>query len=329
MVEIGEAVGRRFFIEKDYPSKPNRLILELSQNCNLNCIMCGFGGKPISSFRFMSEELIQTIIKQGDFLSDLHEIRLNGRGESTLHPGFIKIVEYLSELFPKARLTLFTNLMFQDEKILDNLLENNVNLFVSIDSPKKENLEFIRKGTRFDLLMRRIKMLKGGFLVFTLQDCNVNEITDIGRFSKEQGLGLIINVVRTDDKEYEKNFLNTLCNKWEDILKQLSSLHALIPKKELLIPDQIWGRKIPEHIATTISCGTLKICPNLLSEMMIASDGNVFPCNMFNPETYGSIHEVFLEKLWVSIKRLSLIDSYKEHYYCRNCEYMIPRITEF
>ena len=60
------------------------LLIELSQNCNLDCIMCGFGKRNNSRDKFMSfEDFVEIYDKLGD---KADKIRLNGRGESTIHP---------------------------------------------------------------------------------------------------------------------------------------------------------------------------------------------------------------------------------------------------
>ena len=285
--------------------------------------MCGFGGKPILASGFMPQELIEKIIGNRDFLSSLEEIRLNGRGESSLYPDFTQILQRIAGCFPGVRLSLFTNLMFEDETILDNLLKYHVELLISVDSPNKANYEYIRRGANFELLINRLEKLSGAFLVFTLQTSNIDEIRDIGKFANQYHLGLILNIVRTDNEDYRNNFQNLIEVKWDAILNQLSDLHDIIPPKRLLIPDQIWGKRVPDSITTTVSCGSIDVCPNLLSEIMIANNGIVYTCNMFNPQIFGNIYEKDLEKIWISPERLNFVDHYKENYYCKNCEYMI------
>jgi MoaA/NifB/PqqE/SkfB family radical SAM enzyme len=172
--------------------------------------MCGFGGRPIQASRFMPHELIEKIISNRDFLSSLEEIRLNGRGESSLHPDFTQILQRIAGCFSGVRLSLFTNLMFEDETILDNLLKYNVELLISVDSPNKANYEYIRRGANFELLINRLEKLSGAFLVFTLQTSNIDEIRDIGKLANQYHLGLILNIVRTDNEDYRKNFQNLI-----------------------------------------------------------------------------------------------------------------------
>jgi MoaA/NifB/PqqE/SkfB family radical SAM enzyme len=306
-----------------FQKNPTHLVLELSRNCNLNCSMCGFGGKSIDNAFFMTDEILGHLLDAGECLVDIKEIRLNGRGESTLHPKFVRMLQLLRETFPNARLTLFTNLMMPDAHLLTTLQNFKVEIYVSIDSANHANYEKIRKGARYSVLIKRLPSIRNGFIVFTLQKDNFHEIEDIGEFAARFGLGLIINVIRTDDPLYRAEFSRLLTYNWEELLVQLDVLHTLIPEKNLLIPNQIWGRVVPEEIWSASTCGLLSVCPNILREIMIGYDGTTYPCNMFNPEIYGDLHSTSLRQIWDSERHMAFLWNHKRNHYCQNCQYMI------
>jgi MoaA/NifB/PqqE/SkfB family radical SAM enzyme len=306
--------------------RPASLVLELSRNCNLKCSMCGFGGQTIVESFFMQEDVLRFL--DDDFLTaGLEEIRLNGRGESTLHPKFCSILRNIRADFPTTRLTLFTNMMMPDSRTLTWLRDANVETYVSVDSANPKTYENIRKGAKFRTLMERLLQIENGIIVFTLQKTNFLEVEEIGRFAEKFGFGLIVNVLRTDDQILKAEFENALKNNWERLIIQLDALHSIVDEKRLLIPNQIWGRPISENTATTVSCGSLLVCPNILSEAMIGCDGTIFPCNMFNPETYGSLKSMPFQTIWNSDRHLAFLKNHKRNYYCKNCEYMIPKET--
>jgi MoaA/NifB/PqqE/SkfB family radical SAM enzyme len=312
------------------PAHPTRLILELSRNCNIHCSMCGFGGHPIQDDWYMHKNILNQFLhtspELSDFLSEVTEIRLNGRGESTIHPKFEEIVQTIASNFPHARLTLFTNLMVPNERILELFNQYNVEIYVSVDSADPNRFEMIRKGAKFELLISHLKRIRNAFLVFTLQKNNIDDIASIGKFAAEYNMGLIINIIRIDDPSYQAEFNSLLDAKWSILLEELGKLHLLIPQKRLLIPDQIWSRKIPSKISTTTSCGALPQCPNIPQEVMIGYDGIVYPCNMFNPEILGDLKSDSLPFIWQSSKHQSFLNNHKQHFYCNHCEYMIPRV---
>lgn len=314
-------------VQSVIPKRPKRLVLEISRNCNLHCIMCGFGGQPIDPKWFMGEEVLSQLFdpQNVDFLKEVDEIRLNGRGESTLHPKFIDILQRVTMSYPKARLTLFTNLMASNKQILNALNEYNVETYVSMDSASPQIFETIRKGAKYEIVVNRLKSLKNGFLVFTLQKSNFNEVESFGQFAAANNFGLILNILRTDDSHNKAEFNALLDSEWNKLMLQLKKLHDYIPRNKLLIPDQIWGIEVPKSIATTTSCGRLSVCPNILREMMMAFDGTIFPCNMFNSERYGTMQNTTLPEIWGSQNHQSFLFAHKMRDYCQHCEYMIPK----
>jgi len=131
--------------------KFKELIVELSNNCNLSCKMCGFGQQKFFFEKFMRFELFQkVIIEIGKYATN---IRLNGRGESTIHPKFRQMIDYTKNQCPNSNINLFTNISFRNKQILDSFINNDVQLFISIDSPNKEELENIRIGANYELII--------------------------------------------------------------------------------------------------------------------------------------------------------------------------------
>src|SRR5690554_4176486 len=87
------------------------VLIELSNNCNLSCKMCGYGQKAIEEKRFISWDLFCKIINSLRGKTEI--LRLNGRGESTLHPEFNKMLAYTRDALPNIGIHLFTNLSFK------------------------------------------------------------------------------------------------------------------------------------------------------------------------------------------------------------------------
>lgn len=304
--------------------RPRKLVVELSRNCNLHCQACGFGGKPVDPAGFMDPAMMEGILASDVFLSDVEEVRLNGRGESTIHPEFERLVARVRRQFPRARLTMFTNLMFPRDEILDVLNANRVQLFVSMDSHDPARLEALRRGANHGIMTRRMERVHDGFVVFTLQASNVQDVLATGLLARGHGLGFIVNVIHADDEVYRRTFKGVLDREWDGILAQFSALRDAFPASDVLIPDQVWGRPVPAGIATTTSCGSLATCPNATSEIMIAVDGTIFPCNMFNPTPLGNLHETSLEQAWQSEARAAFVATHKQHAYCIDCQHMVP-----
>lgn len=299
------------------------LIVELSNNCNLCCRMCGYWQDGFDEQRFMSFGLFKKII---DVLGpNADAIRLNGRGESTIHPHFSEMLDYTKSKLPDANITLFTNLSFNNERIIKQFIRHNIQLFFSIDSPDRDELEDIRLGCDYDVIMNNMRALsmmeKIPFIVFTLQENNLHRIKDIGEFACANHLNIIYNVIRRDDGIEE--FVHAFKSDIEAVRTAFNEVRILYLLSGLksFIPSQIAGVKI-ELNGANITFGQQEICPALHSELCILYNGNVTPCNMFNPYIYGNINNESLDNILNGTKRKQFIKKYKLYYYCMNCACM-------
>jgi hypothetical protein len=77
------------------------------------------------------------------------------------------------------------------------------------------------------------------------------------------------------------------------------------------------GVVIFENEAAT--CGTTSECPNIRTELCILYNGDVTPCNMFNPYVYGNINDNELDEILKGDKFNWFLKNHKSYYYCNNC----------
>lgn len=291
----------------------DEILIEVSQNCNLNCIMCGFGYLNNRKDKFMSFETFKSIFEQ----LKAKRIRLNGRGESTIHPDFVKILDYSAD---KASLNLFSNGNYINDEINERFIRYKVQLFYSIDAPTKVTLEKIRKGVKYERVIHNLLMQKNNsvrpFICFTLQEENFDLIEDIAKFAIKYNCNLIYNVVRRD-VGYEL-FLDLVSKSIEYLQDSLSKVKVLFSDNDLIvnIPDQIAGYKIFD---TSTTCGSKAECPAIDKEIFIAYNGDVGPCNMFNPYVYGNLNDESIDEIWNGEKRKKFILNQHSYYYCKNC----------
>ncbi len=303
-------------------NKFEEIIVELSYNCNLSCSMCGFGKEvnPFSKSKFLSFENYKIILNQiGDITKT---IRLNGRGESTIHPDFRDILNYTKQTYPNLNINLFTNFSFNNKTILDSLLMNKVQLFISMDSSDAIELNEIRKGARYTLIESNIQSLKHlsnrPFIIFTIQEANIHRIYDIAFFAFQNNCNILYNTIRRDIGI--DTFVSSVKENYNQIIEQFESVYELYKNSSLqhLLPDQLAGISLKDTRLTQTH-GTMKSCPALDKELCVLFDGTVTPCNMFNPYVYGNIFSQSLDEIWNGKQRLDFLTSHKEHYYCNNC----------
>jgi len=297
-------------------------IVELSYNCNLSCTMCGFGKNvnPFDKSKFLSFDNYKIILSQvGDITKS---IRLNGRGESTIHPDFVEILNYTKATYPDININLFSNYSFKNSNILNALIENQVQLFVSMDSTDKDELVEIRKGANYDFITSNIESMKDSpnrpFIVFTVQEANLFRIFDMASFAFFNNCHILYNTIRRDLGI--ETFAALVKENHLSITSQLERASNLYNNSNLqcLFPDQIAGVELKSN-GHTQTYGSMSKCPALSKELCILYDGTVTPCNMFNPYIYGNLFNQSLGEIWHSKERENFLTSHNEYYYCKNC----------
>jgi len=141
---------------------PRIIELELSNSCNLECVMCS--GRVSSAIR-QNREYKKPIHMPYDhnfteqlkeFLPHLKQAHFFG-GEPFLIPLYYKIWDDIININPKIELFTVTNGTILNDRIRNIIRKTNFNIVVSLDSLNKERAEFIRKGSNFDAVMTNIK----------------------------------------------------------------------------------------------------------------------------------------------------------------------------
>ena len=147
------------FTVKEYPTL---LELELSNQCNLECIMCD--GRLSSGIRKNRDNLPplpmiydDSFVEQlKEFIPHLEELRFNG-GEPFAQKIVYDICMVVAELNPGLRINIATNGTVYNKQVQKIMDKCNLHLNISIDSLEKENYDTIRINGDFDILMENFQ----------------------------------------------------------------------------------------------------------------------------------------------------------------------------
>lgn len=147
------------FTVKEYPTL---LELELSNQCNLECIMCE--GRLSSGIRKNRDNLPplpmiydDSFVEQlKEFIPHLEELRFNG-GEPFAQKIVYDICMVVAELNPGLRINIATNGTVYNKQVQKIMDKCNLHLNISIDSLEKENYDSIRINGDFDVLMENFQ----------------------------------------------------------------------------------------------------------------------------------------------------------------------------
>ncbi|MDO8607020.1 MAG: radical SAM protein [Phaeospirillum sp.] len=134
---------------------PQEVVVELTNHCNLACIMCPHGAMQRDK-GFMDFDLFKSIIDQIKGRAEL--VYLYGTGESLLHKSFAEYIDYAAA----AGLTtmLSTNGIPMTEANAVKLLQSRLDyLVIALDGGTRETYESIRIKGKFDLLLANIRTL--------------------------------------------------------------------------------------------------------------------------------------------------------------------------
>lgn len=256
-------------------SYPRRLVLELTNACNLNCVMCGRNAadfKPtvfdMDVFRSL-EPLMDTI----------EEVTLMGWGEPTIHPHFIEMLEIINK--HSARKYFCSNGM-NLKKIKEAIFDYNVDVFaVSLDGATDETNSRIRRGSKIHQITQdlkeivRIKKERGlkypwiNF-VFCAMRSNLHELPDLVRLAAEIGIEEVKVVYLT---VFEETMLEETLWGHEDFVREVFE-EAISVSEELGIV-----LKLPHYIGEDEAGDRLhKDCFVSWRDFFLGSDGYVRPC---------------------------------------------------
>lgn len=302
-------------------SFPRRLVFELTNKCNFNCIMCGR-----ESAEFKTHDLPITVVKAcGSLYQYTEEVTLHGWGEGTLHPNFIEILEYLNTFKPLRKYFVTNGSTLP--KIMNALFDHHVDVIaVSLDGATAESNNSIRTGGNFEREVGSVKKLleertKQGLdypyvnFVFTAMNRNIHEVPKLVELAHSIGIPEVKVVYLTIFEEALKN---------ETLLDKQEIVRAYFDKARERAAALGVKLKLPEIQGEGEAGEALhKPCVFPWRDFFIGSDGFVRPCQssaekILNIGSYASIEEAWnsepMQKLRACVNDEALMSEN-----CRKC----------
>jgi radical SAM protein with 4Fe4S-binding SPASM domain len=238
----------------------------------------------------MDSGTVQRILLEAKGLG-VKSVKFNWRGESTLHPYYIQILNYAKELgffvYVNTSLSAVYNIEFLEGlAIIPDVLK------VSIDSIYKETYEKIRKNGDFNRTLSCLVTLSAYREYY-----NKSKIIISRRRIKDDGL-------ETDEK-FKSFFID-------------SGFYVDFDIKDAIIRNREGVYKYNKLVR--------KYCGQPSRRLVIAVDGDVYACcvayNEDNILCYGNIHYDTLEDIWKGEQRKNLVYRLKNNKHlgtCKNC----------
>lgn len=256
-------------------SYPRRLVFELTNACNLNCVMCG---RNAADFKLTAFDM--DLFRSFEPMMDtIEEVTLMGWGEPTIHPHFNEMLEIINR--HGARKYFCTNGM-NLKKIKNAIFDYNVDVFaVSVDGATFETNARIRRGSDLNVITadlkdivaeRNARGLKYPWInfVFCAMQSNIHELPDLVRLAADIGIDEVKVVYLT---AFDETLAKETLWGMEDKVRAVFS-DAIKVGEELGIT-----LKLP-HIAGEDVAGDKyhKDCFVAWRDFFLGSDGYVRPC---------------------------------------------------
>jgi len=300
-------------------SYPRRFVFELTNACNLRCVMCGR-----NSAQFKATFFNRNWLDIFDHASEkVEEVTLMGWGEPTVHPEFSHFLHWAYK--NGLRKYFCTNGMRLDNLFSDIFNYHTDIIAISLDGADKETNNRIRAGSDFDKIissLRRIVKEKNSSkisfpymnFVFTAMRSNFRQIPDMVRLASDIGLEEVKVVYLTVfDERLQDECLYDHTSRLEEVFSQAEEV-----SKELSV-----SLKLP-HIRGCDPAGNKahKDCFTAWRDFFLGSDGYVRSCmstadKLFHIEKYASFDEMWnspeFEKLRTTVNGPCMPDG------CRNC----------
>ena len=278
---------------------PLEVGIELTNNCNLSCIMCPYKEMVTKKTRpqgKMSGSLFKKIIDEIAPFAEL--IYLHGLGEPLLHPKIFEFIKYAKK--KGLRVGISTNVMLLDKTKSRKLLDSGIDyVILAMDGATKETYEKIRVGGKFEQVEQNIRQ----FLQLKKE--------------RERKPFTVIQFITMEENEKE---IDLFSKKWQG---KGADVARIKPKIALKDEDKKGKVKVTPY------------CFHIFRNLNIYWNGTVVPCceDVHGRYLLGNIKKTSLRELWngkkmQNLRKKNFQKKREQIKICRTCLYPQPTISQ-
>jgi MoaA/NifB/PqqE/SkfB family radical SAM enzyme len=301
-------------------SYPQRFVFEMTNACNLNCVMCGRNAKHFKPTHFRYEWLS----KLDSIAENVEEVTLMGWGEPTMHPRFADFLKWANT--HGLRKYFCTNGMRLGE-LTPAIFDEQVDVIaISIDAASAEKNNAIRRGADFDRIIGNLraivaekKRLNTPYpymnFVTTLMQSTLHEFPRLVELAADIGLDEAKGVFLTAfDKGMEGE---SLWDSMNEVCEVFAEAEAISEKTGVKI-------KVP-HLRGEDPAGEAshKPCHTAWRDFFLGSDGFTRPCmstpiKFFHIDEYDSFDAMWNSRQYQDFRKV-VNDEQGMAATCRTC----------
>ena len=273
-------------------SKPSVLVIELNNNCNANCKMCGHDEMPRKKMQ-MDYDLFKKIILNAK-KCDIKNFQLSFYGEPLLYPKLVESVKYIKDNVVDSVVQISTNASLLEKSISKQLLSAGLDRFlVSIDGNNAKEFNQIRLGLNWDNVKKNI--------------VDLHNLITKHRYSAQIFFrGLNLKGLPINKAQYLKEWGNFATK------VHIRNTHEL---------NRLTNEKFAHKLLP---------CELLFSQHVILVDGSVTICNQDwdGCMSYANVHNQSIKQLWfdpvlIKMRFLHILGMKKTISFCRNCAHRV------
>jgi len=308
---------RRTHPEGRVPGKPNRIVIEPTNACNLACGYCGNKDMvrphtylPLPVMRRMLDEMVELGIPR----CTLHTI-----GEPTLHPDLPEMIRLAKER--NRVVTLSTNGTLLNEKLARALVEAGPDmLHVSIDAADADVLERTRPGIDLPRLTENLRRLR------RIRDEEGKESESPWGRVRLPTLAVTCVITPAFTRDVERRFFETFGPLVDDIVFHLANNHAgyVDDEKDYRL------ERTPYRLRRWFYKKMRRPCFYPWDAMYLLSDGTMSVCRFdFDARVaIGRYPDQTLLQLWnspamASLRRAHMSFDFRDWSSCEDCTGMM------
>jgi radical SAM protein with 4Fe4S-binding SPASM domain len=224
---------------------PVCLDIELTNNCNLHCLMCPTGsGVSKRTKGYMSGSIFEKILKniQGQKIG----LFFKGWGEPLLHP---ECIEYIRAAKNDGHICmLYTNSMLLDEKKVKTLIDSGLDkIKFSVQGVNGESYGEMRQGADYQTLVNNIEMMhklradKLNPYMYVGTTTTYETAEQVAEFRERMGRmcdAVGVGKTKMEHLDYARSIFD---EKQKDILEEIKSKQAGVTKRFRVCPEAIWA----------------------------------------------------------------------------------------
>jgi len=274
---------------------PVDVIVEITNYCNLRCIMCPYpflkrkkGEMTFETFKRIIDEVANESPDTRIWLAIMGEPLLIGEK-------IIEMISYAKNAGIKE-INLNTNAVYLSEEMAKNLIESGIDkIIISLDGNSEESYNKIRKGGDFALVVN-----------------NTQKILELIKIKKADKPEVIVQFIVMEENEKEV-----------DSFKEFWLDKGAVVK---IRPKLGWGNACESSILDKLAKKTERFpCAWLTRTVSIHWDGTFSQCDADHEGTYspGHLSEISIKQLWnneIAKRRKRHWDNDYDFEPCKNCK---------